>query len=323
MKYIFGDVHLSCLNPWNHEVGEKIIDWFDTRFSNEKKQNYAIFLGDITERDVNPGDVIDQVFRLFKFCSDHFADTYVVMGNHDLKLYRDNPQFSIKFLNNFGNVHVMEKFEDMTIDGDIVRFMPFMRIEGQTLNDYYSTIDWSKYPEADLTVGHWNIIDVNDFRLRNGVDVKNLPTKHLVLGHIHARIDERYTGSMFPNNISEQGGKYPRCFKIMDKGALTEEKLPEFLVYNEIKYPNPIIKPTDNAVHVYTVIDIKSNTEAKSFYKNNYIRGISATPISQGQSAVSSDVFLFHDNKQALNSFLKEIKYPLSRNAFAILNNVL
>src|SRR5574344_2027538 len=123
MKYIFGDVHLSCLNPWHHEEGEKKIECVDTRVCNEKKQNYAIFLGDITERDVNPGDVIDQVFRLFKFCSDHFADTYVVMGNHDLKLYRDNPQFSIKFLNNFGNVHVMEKFEDMTIDGDIVRFI--------------------------------------------------------------------------------------------------------------------------------------------------------------------------------------------------------
>ena len=154
--YIFGDVHFSSLNAWSKKVGDKFIAWFKETFKNVDSDDEILFLGDITEKDTNPGDVIDQVTELFLFCSLMFKKTYVIMGNHDLKLFKDVPQYSIKFLNRFNNVSVIKDVTDIISNDIKVRCLPFIRKEGINVNKYYSEFDWSSYEEADLTVGHWN-----------------------------------------------------------------------------------------------------------------------------------------------------------------------
>ena len=322
--YVFGDAHFSALNPWNKDVDEKFIEWFRKFCETQPGCNSIIWLGDITERDVNPGNVVDQVTRLFQMCSDSFKEVFVVMGNHDLKLYRGDLQHSLKFLENFKNVKVVTKVEDIMIQHILVRFMPFQRIEGTTLNDYYSNLTWDSKPEADLTVGHWNKTGDGCF---DGVDISKMKTKEFCLGHIHTRISPEYIGSLFPNKSTEVGERVYKVYnKDCDEDKMTsvEVKLPTFLSYDVIKYPDKIADVKDDAVHIYSVSNIHSLNEAKVYYKNYYIKSLVPDVKAVNEDKVtSSEVFVFQNSIQALNSWLKETKSHLSRQASLILNTVL
>lgn len=321
MLYIFGDIHLSAMTPWVHEVGEKFISWFDKWCDsiNDSDPN-ILWLGDITEKDVNPGDVVDQEYRLFKRCSEVFNNVYVLMGNHDLKLYKSKAQHSLKFLRNIPHVHIIETPEEFTINNTSIRALPFMRIEGQTLVDYYSNMKFDA--DVDLVVGHWNKVDKKN-PLIKGIDISNMRSKMFCLGHIHTRVDPDYTGSIFPNKVNEEG---QRVYKIFNDGKLIDEvELPCFLKYKTITYPEKIENANDGIVYVYEVNGIKSLQAAKQQYPDKYIRGVRAVIIDKEttSSYKSSDIFVYKNNLEAYNDFLKETKYPVSRRASVIINDLL
>lgn len=320
MLYVFGDLHLSAMNPWSYDVGEKFISWFNKWCSNLKDdEKYILWLGDITEQDVNPGDVIDQEFRIFKKCSETFIKTYVLMGNHDLKLYKQKAQHSLKFLRNIKNVHIIEQPEEFKVCNTKIRALPFMRIDGQSLVDYYSNMEFEDY--VDLVVGHWNKDSKKE--MFRGVDVSKMKTRMFCLGHIHTRIDKDYTGSIFPNKVNEVG---ERVYKVFQNGVLKyEERFPEFLKYDIIKYPNDTPTIIDDAVHVYEIEGVKSFQAAVQHYPGIYIKGVKNIKIDKEQitSYKSSDVFLYESNLQAYNDWLKETRYPVSRKTSVIINSLL
>lgn len=318
MIYIFGDLHLSAINPWNYDVGENFIKWFSNFTSSLKDDDpHIIWLGDITEKDVNPGDVIDQEYRVFDICSKVFKSTTVIMGNHDIKLYRQKAQHSLKFLRNFNNVDVVDSPKTVNICNTKIRILPHIRVQGQSLSDYYSNMKFDD--EVDLTVGHWNIYDPNN-SLLGGVKIDNMKSKNFCLGHIHTRISEEYTGSIFPNKVSEEG---ERVYKVFNNGKLIkEEKLPTFLKYEVIKYPDNVPQYNDTIVRVYTVLGLTNLTAAKSYYKNLYIRGVEPKKYDN-KTLISDEIFLYKDNLQAYNDWLRETKYPISRKAAVIISNML
>lgn len=324
MVYFFGDVHLSCLNPWNYAIGEKIINWFSSRFSKEDKSNYAIFAGDITEKDVNPGDVIDQLDALMYFCTEHFKKVYIVMGNHDLKLYKGRVQHSLKFLKRKYCVEIIETVQDIELEGNIIRCCPFLRVEGQTVEDYYSNFEWGGWPQAKVTVGHWNIIDPAA-KMGGGVDVSKMKTDYFALGHIHTRISPVYMGSIAPNNISEYTPNQKRVFKILSPdGSFTEEEIPHFVEYLTIQYPNPVPESNTDTVKIYTVDNCKSVQEAKAFYSDYFVKSIVNTAVAQKDRVeIKTDFIIFEDNLKAVDAWLKESKLSLSRPAYAILQKAL
>lgn len=321
MLYIFGDVHLSAMTPWIYEVGEKFISWFSNWCDTIKDDDPNIlWLGDITEKDVNPGDVIDQEYRLFKKCSDVFNKTYVLIGNHDLKLYKSKAQHSLKFLRNLPNTYIIESPEEFIVNGTSIRALPFMRVEGQSLIDYYSNMRFDS--DVDLVVGHWNKTDKKN-PLIKGIDISNMRAKMFCLGHIHIRADSDYTGSIFPNKVNEEG---ERVYKIFDKGKLVDEvQLPIFLKYDTVTYPDKIVEPNDEAIHVYEVNGIKSLSAAQQQYPDKYIRGVKTVKIDKEAttSYKSSDVFIYKNNIEAYNEFLRETKYPISRRASVLVNELL
>lgn len=324
MLYVFGDIHLSSMNPWNNVVGEKFIEWFKIFAEDVSKKDAdanILWLGDITEKDVNPGDVIDQEYRIFDICSKNFNNVYVLMGNHDLKLYKQKAQHSLKFLRNIPKVVIIDKPTTFTINNTKIRALPHIRVEGQSLSDYYSNMRFNE--DVDLTVGHWNKIDPKHPNY-GGVDVSNMRTKMLCLGHIHTRIEDCYTGSIFANKYNEAG---ERVYKMFDNGKeVGSAKLPNFLDYRTIEYPN---EPDTSADYyttvVYDVEGVKSVQQAKIHYPNIYIRGTVKTKIDREtiSSIKSSDVFLYHNNIQAYNDWLTETKWPVSRQASVIINDIL
>lgn len=323
MLYIFGDLHLSAMNPWNYEICERFIGWFKSwakHISEEDSKAEILWLGDITEKDVNPGDVIDQEYRIFDICNKSFRATYVLMGNHDIKLYRQKAQHSLKFLRNFDNVKIIEQPTDLVICGTTVRALPHVRVQGQTLFDYYSNMTFDT--DVDLVVGHWNAYDPKQPYI-GGVKTNKMRTKMFCLGHIHTRVHPDYTGSIFPNKVTEEG---ERVYKIFNDGQLIKEvAFPTFVKYESIEYPNPIPTYRDNITRVWTIKGISNLTAAKSFYKDAYIRGVEGKKIDRDQTTgfMSDEIFLYKDNLQAYNDWLKETKYPLSRKAAAMLYSIL
>lgn len=323
--YIFGDIHFSALNLWSKLVGDKFIFWFKNHFENVDKNDICLFLGDITERDTNPGDVIDQVAELFLFCSNHFSKTYVIMGNHDLKLFKERPQYSIKFLDRFENVLVIKDVTDIEMNGIKVRCLPFIRKNGININEYYSNYNWSDFEEADLTVGHWNKFNPKN-KLMKGVDVSNMKTKMFCLGHIHTREDKDYPGSVFPNTYKEQGERVYKTFeKIGNEITVKETLLPTFLSYDTIVYPNKIEVTDKDIVHVYDVDNCKNLHEAESYYSNNFIRKVNILKINKKDEKTvgSSESFSLLSQKEAFSSFLEEVKYPLNRKELALIYSLL
>lgn len=338
MIYNFGDVHFSSMNEWSHSIGDNFLSWFKARFNSEMKTNYAIFLGDIAEKDSNPGDVIDQMYKLFDFCNSHFKKTYILMGNHDIKLFRGHTvQTSLKFLNNFSNVEVIDSIRSLTIDGKNILCMPHIRTEDGNVARFYNNYDWSTSGLLDktyqLAIGHWTIKDDSNFIYKDGVDttripvdVTNSPSPNGVLcGHIHNRPLKSYIGSIWPANLEETKCNFPRCF-IKWGDTWEEELLPDFVKYETIEYGAELEHLTD-CVHLYTIDNAPSESDAKRKYNTFFIKGIKRVKKNKKlQDATTESVGLNSLNlsdTELFNAMLKEKKMVVSRKALKIMNELL
>ena len=326
--YFFGDVHFSAMHPWLIDAGNKFIDWFKNEYKN-CNEDYAIFLGDVTDKHVNPGGVIKQAFKLFEYCDKTFKKTYVLTGNHDKKLYRDIVQNSLQFLECFDNVHVIEEIEKIVIENHTILAMPHLRTN-ISLNDYYTNYDWASWAKengiCDVGIGHWARRSPEFQFSKSGVDTTQVPARKWVVGHIHTRPSPEYTGSIWPCNPNEQDCNYPRCVKEWDlaSNSWIEKPLPVFLRYEEVSYPESITLKEDDPVRVFTVNGIKNKSEAEAFYKNIYIRDVNRAMTNKDVVAASSDdIFLYKDNKEALKAMIDETKMTISENALKIIDEIL
>ena len=76
---------------------------------------------------------------------------------------------------------------------------------------------------------------------------------------------------------------------------------------------------------VFDVENVVSVQQARVQYPNIYVRGTVKKKIDREltESVKSSDVFLYKNNLQAYNDWLKETKYPIGRRASAMINELL
>ena len=328
----FGDVHFSPMNPWNRAAGDNFIDWFKNRFKNESGQNYAVFTGDIFEKDTNPGLVIDQAQNLFMYCNKVFKKTFVLTGNHDTKLYKGVQQNALTFLNRFENVEVIETVKEFQIENRKLLALPHMRTSGVGIEQYYNSFDFSPYKDIDVTIGHWTCKVEGNKLMQDGVDLTKIPSKYFVLGHIHNRVVPEYCGSCWPNKsneMDEPDTKFPRCMKIwnLEDNSMREEFLPMFLSYENIEYPNKIEEIDVPYIRVFTVYNIKSKLAAVDYYSGHYIRGTYTQKDNSTKDAVlkstDADIFLFKNNKDAFAAMIKEQNLRVSRQAIKIVTDLL
>lgn len=333
----FGDVHFSSINQWNSEAGENFIDWFDKEDFGPKDETELVFVGDIAERDTNPGDVIDQMYRLFNLASKKAKHVYVCMGNHDKKLYHDKEQHSLKFLSNFPNITVYETETAITTEnGYKVLMLPWQRmVDGITLHDYYNTSLPKELTdtEYDLVVGHWNIKEEKGLQwMQEGVDLKKFKTKSFAIGHIHLRTRDEYVGSVFPNSVAEQNDCYPRGYKVYENGKESFVEMPRFLKYVTIKYGESIPEREPNCAYAYVISECNTEAEAKEKYPEIQVRGIER-PASTARnidvnSVESSELSSITTNyitdlPNAFCDFIKETGTTLSRPTFTLIKNLL
>lgn len=335
----FGDVHFSSINTWNYKAGEHFIKWFEQENFGNKDEIEMIFVGDIAERDVNPGNVVDQMWRLFESASHKAKSVYVVCGNHDKKLYHDIEQHSLKFLTNLPNVHVFEKETELvTENGYKVLVLPWQAksSEGITLHDYYNKLSENyKDKTYDIITGHWNIRETTGPAwAQDGVDLTNLHAKCYAIGHIHLRIRDEYIGSIFPNSIAEQNDSYPRGYKIYENGEELFKLMPRFLKYVTLKLGDELPNEDTNCSYAYIITNCNTEVEAKEKYPDVCIKGIERVPtrittntqVCTDGDAVDLSQFsntYISDLPKAFAEMIKESGITVSRSTYSLVNSVI
>lgn len=338
---MFGDVHFSSINPWNEQAGENFIRWFDKQDFGDKNEIEALFAGDISERDTNPGKVIDQMWRLFNIASKKFRKVHVCVGNHDKKLYHNNEQHSLIFLSNFENVIVYEKETIINTDtGYKVLMLPWQRMEdvSVTLTDYYNNLS-SEFtePTYDVVIGHWQIKEQRGLSwMQDGVDISKFKAKCYAIGHVHTRIRDEYLGSVFPNSVSEQNDSYPRGYKVYENGVESFVTIPKFLKYVEIKYGDTPKPEEPGCAYTYVITNCSTEIEAKEKYPTLAVRGIErpqsnilvGTQVNvecgaEGDSIQNITSTYITDLTKAFSDMVRETNLTISRTTFSYVKNLL
>lgn len=335
----FGDVHLSSINTWNYEAGENFIQWFDKEDFGNPNDVEMIFVGDIAERDVNPGNVIDQMWRLFSSASKKAKSVHVVCGNHDKKLYHDIEQHSLKFLTNLPNVKVYEKETEVVTDnGYKILVLPWQAksAEGTTLHDYYNKLSESyKDKTYDIVTGHWNIKEfTGPAWAQDGVDLTNFHANCYAIGHVHLRLRDEYVGSIFPNSISEQNDSYPRGYKVYENGKEEFVPIPRFLKYVTLKLgeEKPVEEP--GCAYAYIITECNTEAEARERYPDLAIKGIERVSTgvrigtqvnAEGQEGEIRDLSnsYISDLPSAFAEMIKESGITVSRSVYNLVKNVI
>lgn len=326
------DVQFQALNGWNYEIGNKFLDWFETL--EVKPNSYFIQLGDMTEKDTNPGDVVRQLERFFSICAKKFVKSYILVGNHDMKLYHGKVQISFAFAEEKDKIEVVRDLSNIEIDGMNILAMPHVRVRGKTLHEFYNKKTPEEYlslikngkTKFDLAVGHWQKqgAEGSPEWIRDGVSTDNLPVNKFMLGHIHNRPDTDYLGSVWPLKVSEEFSEFGRVIGLVtktDKIEYSEIEIPRFCKYDTITYPEPFVKPLDTLVHVYTVEGCKNIGIAQEFYKDVYIRSTGNNKKEEEETISSEEDFLFTDYLDAFNKYCAEKKPKLNRNVLKIITN--
>ena len=334
----FGDVHFSSINQWNYQAGENFIEWFSKENFGSKDDIEMLFVGDITERDVNPGNVVDQMWRLFSIASQKAKSVHVVCGNHDKKLYHDVEQHSFKVLTNLPNVHVYEKeTEVITDNGYKMLILPWQAksAEGITLHDYYNNLSKDYQNNVyDIVAGHWNIKETTGPAwAQDGVDLKGFNAHCYAIGHIHLRIRDEYIGSIFPNSIAEQNDSYPRGYKVYEDGKERFELLPRFLKYVTVKLGEPLPVEEPNCSYAYIITDCNTEVEAREKYPDVYIKGIERLPnrinertqvLADGSLDISQlSISYLSDLPNAFSNMIRESGITVSRSTYALVKSVI
>jgi DNA repair exonuclease SbcCD nuclease subunit len=309
---VLGDIHFRSDGHWS-EIAEKFLGWFE----GVNLDGTLIQLGDVTDKDMNPGNTVEYVYRFAELCQKKFLKTYVLVGNHDRKLYKGREQYSVKFLNRIEGLEVVDRPRVETIEGLKTLMLPFIRPRGLSCEEYYETkLDPEFYEEVDLLVGH--VAAKEKGAMYGGVDLAKFKPKQIALGHIHSRplhisYREAYTGSIAPFKINEDlPGDLPRVVKVFENSQTSEIEIPKFVSYDEVTYPEKISPPTDDLIHIYTVKECKNLFKAKAFYEGHHIRAVEKKA-KIVEVEVGERGKVFETKREAFSSMIKDSKMRVSR----------
>jgi hypothetical protein len=339
MKQIFnfGDVHFAGLFKYQIELSNKFLNWFEQYDFGKQSDIVSVWLGDLCDKSVNAGDVDEQKERWAKICSNKFSMTYVLQGNHDFKDTNGRLQSDLQWLNQKDCFKVIDKPEILQISFAKIICLPFIRVENNTLEKYYAECLPEEFynTKADYIIGHV-AKQTNELIAHHmsGMLFDKFVTKDLVLGHIHIPINSCYTGSLWPLNHAEVIDKtipYNRTIKIYNDNTTWDEiKVPDFVQFNSVKYPEAIQKINDDLIHIFTVQNCKNLQVAKNYYnvdeKTIVIKNVEKTIEKNDvlkSNTEQNTLFTYETPIDALNDFIKETKISVSRPLYAVLKDAL
>jgi hypothetical protein len=333
--YICGDIQFDPYQVWQLKAGDMFLDWFSSYNFGQKDEIELLQLGDLFENMVNPGTTIAQAERFAAICQEKFKHTYILQGNHDIRLYKDRLVSALEFLKQKPGFTIIE--EPSIINTELgFKFiaLPFKRYDEATCEQIYTDKlpDCFYEEEADFIAAHCAETNINIDICKTGVNFQKFKTKTKVLGHIHTRVSDIYPGSTWPkNHTQEDDAKFPRCIKVLTEKTWNEKEwneilLPEWVKFKTVEYPNPVADKNDNIIEIYSVKNCNNLQLAKSFYKDIYVNKIERVKtedIIVGTEKNSNILFTFEKPVEALDSYINETKAVYSRPLYNLLRELL
>jgi hypothetical protein len=325
--YFLGDLHLSASRPWRLPAGEAFLDWFEAM--PVEPDSVFIGMGDYSDDAVNPGEVVKQLERFGTIVQSKFKQSYLLVGNHDLKLYKGQPHLAFEFLGSKKNIQILrEPSEILHIEGIKILSLPHYnyRLDIPPMNIHYANLPPDiKDQHYDMLIGHFADAS-SDEVYAHLIDLRYLNVDLVCLGDIHVRYSEHYIGSVMACKISENETPLPRSIwkvRMGDNGITKDEiLLPVFLDFRTIEYPNPL--PDVSTTTVWTVVGAENETIAKQLYRGAHIRGVVTTTARKVNGVtVSSDDFVVEDPVKVFNDLMKEVKTPYGRPVVKLVRDLL
>jgi len=264
---VLGDIHFRDLvsadrkQPFQLAV-RKFFDWFCGSKYNSPEY-ILLFLGDLTEKSINQGELNDFFIELFTKRI-KTKKILILSGNHDMNREGSN----LSTFRSLDNIDIFDEPCSMVIDNTTFLMLPHLQ---KNMKKTYENL-----PEEitglfyDYAFAHL-MDETKDFGGGKGIDLSYLNIKQRVFGHDHNfDLDKggNYLGSISPNSYTERDSKK----YIYEIDTETKEgnyiEVPVFLGYKEVEYPNPL----PESEYDYTIWTIKESLDKGQtilFYSKN------------------------------------------------------
>lgn len=239
----------------------------------ENKIDTIFILGDLFDNRTSiNAKVHDAVYELFNKNLKYF-DIYIILGNHDIYYNSTTEVHSLKFLNKFKNIHVIDKPEVLIFDDHKFLMVPWLVNQKDIINIL-------KEYKADVLMGHFDIVGFNFNKKvlsKNGLPINYfLNLFDLVFsGHFHTRTVKNigdteivYVGSPYQMNrgcADEERGFIILDTKLLKYKFFSNNIASKFITINyPERFTEEMIK--NNRVDVYIKYD-KDNYAPEEFDK--------------------------------------------------------
>lgn len=276
---IFGDLHLSTKTKIHEKACYNMIEYI-CKLPSNKTGNYAIFLGDITDKAVVDSDVTTQMLCLFKQL--YYDKVYIVHGNHTYYFDKERRTdiSTISFLTAISAIPQIiildKKPQEFNIENIRFLALPHLKpsfIEGKRMKDYYDRLPPEIVnKEYNYIVGH--IADKTNTCFGHYSDISYLSGVP-ILGHIHIA-NGNSLGSMRITKYSEKNKDSFYGQIDTETKKYTKTKVPVFLDYKEIDYnyegsfEDNIIYDIKNAPSIKSAEEKFSDIEIREVYEVQY-----------------------------------------------------
>lgn len=265
---LISDVHFG-VNKNSEMFLKNSLNYFKNEFVPYLKENgitKIYVLGDLYENRTSINvRVNSEVYHLFTDILSDFEIT-ITLGNHDLFYNNTTDVHSLKYLNNFKNIRIVDKPVVEDIYGTKVLLCPWIT----DYNDSKIT-KLFKNSEAEVLFGHFDIIgfSLNNFKINTdvGFSIKDfINFKKVFTGHYHKfsskKIKETeivYLGSPYQTNRNDLNDD--KGFIVLDMETIKYERIlnKTSIKYIDIQYPNI---PTEKEING-NIITLHINIDKK------------------------------------------------------------
>ena len=232
------------------------------------------WLGDVWDnRSSTNTKILNSVYQLFEHHLQDF-EIYILVGNHDCYYNSNIDVNSLKFLDKFDNVHLVEKITELSIDGKKIVMVPWVVDNVEFVREFHKM-------SCDVCLGHFNILGFhfNKFKKSDdGIQGKMFgKCKKVFTGHFHIRNTQHWQGTEIiyigsPYQLTRNDIDENRGFTLLDLDNLEYEFIDNntSLKYINLKFPEKFTKKqiTNNIIDVHVEYDETYSEEKINKYIN-------------------------------------------------------
>jgi len=253
-------------------------------------------LGDLFDnRSSTNTKVMNAVYDIFATCLKDF-EIYMIIGNHDCYFNSTVNINSMKFLEGFKNIHLIEKITKITLNKKKIVMVPWIVDNVEFIREFQKI-------NCDICMGHFNIsgFHFNKFKKSDdGLHGKLFgKCKKVFTGHFHIRNSQKIHGSEIvyvgsPYQLTRNDIDESRGFTILDLSTLEYKFIDNnvSLKYIKLKFPEKFTKNkiSNNIIDVHVDYDEKYNEKIVERYVQK---------IEQLDPAMTPNIFV--DNNSELS----------------------